>query len=317
MCFLLIIISLPKIYKVLLKGYSMNAKESANAIKAGSIAKEAVAYARTIVKKDVLLIEIADSIEKKIIDLGGKPAFPVNLSINEIAAHATPAYNDTGRAHGLLKVDLGVHIDGSVADTAFSVDLEGSKHNKELIASAESALAAAILVAQKKSSLSQIGAAIERVAHEKGFTPVHNLSGHSISTYDLHAGVTVPNYDNGDTTLLENGMYAIEPFITSGHGSVRDGKTSGIFQLTKPGAVRDPIAREILHYIGEEYQTLPFCSRWIYRKFGTRGLIGLKRIEEAGLLHGYPYLVESSGAVVAQAEHTIFIQGKDVTVTTA
>ncbi len=295
----------------------MNAKESANALKAGSIAKQVVAYARTIAKKDALLLELADSIEKKIVDLGGKPAFPVNLSINEIAAHATPTYNDTERAYGLLKIDIGVHVEGSVADTAFSVDLENSKHNKELIAAAESALAAAILVAQKKSSLSQIGAAIERVAHEKGFTPVHNLSGHSISTYDLHAGVTVPNYDNGDTTLLENGMYAIEPFITSGHGSVRDGKTSGIFQLTKPGAVRDPVAREVLHYISEEYQTLPFCSRWIYRKFGTRGLIGLKRIEEAGLLHGYPHLVESSGAVVAQAEHTIFIHGKDVTVTTA
>src|SRR3989344_929140 len=90
--------------------------------KAGSIAKEVIIYAKSIIKKDMSLLEIAAKIEAKIVELGARPAFPVTLSINEIAAHATPTYNDSSVAYGLLKVDLGVHIDGYVADTAFSVD---------------------------------------------------------------------------------------------------------------------------------------------------------------------------------------------------
>lgn len=88
-------------------------------MKAGKIASETREYARTIIKKGYLLLEIAEKIESKIIELGAKPAFPVNLSINEIAAHYTPSYDDEKTAQGLIKIDLGVHIDGWIADTAF------------------------------------------------------------------------------------------------------------------------------------------------------------------------------------------------------
>jgi len=101
--------------------------------KAGKIAKEAKEYAKSFIKKDMPLLEIAEKIENKIMELGGKMAFPTNLSINEIAAHYTPTYNDETKAHGLLKVDLGVHIDGWTADTAFSIDLENSEENKKFI----------------------------------------------------------------------------------------------------------------------------------------------------------------------------------------
>lgn len=295
----------------------MKAEDLKKFEKAGSITKQTVAFARTLVKKDMLLREIAEAIEQKIRDLGGRPAFPVNLSMNEIAAHATPSYEDTQRARGLLKVDLGVHVDGFVADTAFSLDLENSALNKQLIASAEQALAAALKVARVGVALRVIGKTITDSAGQHGFTPIRNLSGHSITEYDLHAGLTIPNYDNGDETALEEGAYAIEPFITNGNGMVRDGKLSGIYQLVKQGAVRDSVAREVLAYIVDEYQTLPFCSRWIHAKFGTRGLIALKRIEETGMLHHYAHLVESAGAVVAQAEHTILVSASGTTITTA
>ena len=97
--------------------------------KVGKIASETIKYAKSFIKPGMPLLEIAEKIESKIIELGGKPAFPCNLSINEIAAHYTPSYNDTEIAHGLLKVDLGVHISGLVADTAFSLDLENSDEN--------------------------------------------------------------------------------------------------------------------------------------------------------------------------------------------
>ena len=86
--------------------------------------------------------------------------------------------------------------------------------------------------------------------------------------------------------------------------------------LTNPKTPRMPLARKILEFISEEYQGLPFCSRWIIKKFGTSALFSLKQLEENGNLHQFSQLVESSNSKVAQAEHTIFIEGGKVVVTT-
>jgi len=284
--------------------------------KAGKIASEVVKYAKSIIKKDMPLLEIADKIEDKIIELGAKPAFPVNLSINEIAAHYTPSYNDKAKAHGLLKVDIGVHVNGNIADTAFSLDLEGSDENKKLIEAAELAVKKASEKISIGEEIGKIGAEVEKAVHSFHFLPIQNLSGHALGEFEVHAGVTIPNYNTLQKIQIEEGAYAIEPFSTNGFGAVRDGKPSGIFKIEREGSVRDSFAREVLAFIIDEYQTLPFCSRWIYKKFGSRGLIALRRIEEANILHGYPQLIERNNGKVAQAEHTILLTKKDKIVTT-
>ncbi|HLF53900.1 MAG TPA: type II methionyl aminopeptidase [Candidatus Nanoarchaeia archaeon] len=285
-------------------------------LKAGKIASEMRKYAKSFIKKDMLLVEIADKIEAKAVELGAKPAFPTCLSINEIAAHDTPAFNDTRKAHGLLKVDFGAHIDGYIADTAFSIDLENSDENKKLIMAAEKAFLAACKKINVGTMTGEIGAAIEKEITSMGFSPVHNLSGHSIERYHLHAGITIPNYNNLQNKELQAGVYAIEPFATNGLGKIRDGKPSGIYRLEKETPVRDAFAREVLAFIYEEYQTIPFCARWIYKKFGSRGLLALRRIEEAGIVHHYAQLIEISGKNVAQAEHTVMIEKDKKTITT-
>ncbi|NCN99109.1 type II methionyl aminopeptidase [Candidatus Pacearchaeota archaeon CG10_big_fil_rev_8_21_14_0_10_35_219] len=284
-------------------------------IKAGKIAKEVVDYAKSIIEPGMKLIDIANKIDDKILELGGKPAFPVNLSINEVAAHSTPAHDSDEIAKGLLKVDIGVHVDGWCADTAFSLDLDDDSENKELIKSAEAALKKALDFIEKGVEAREIGAIIGDELRARKVGPVINLSGHSIDRYDLHSGITIPNVDNGNDAVLDSGLYAIEPFATNGLGKVRDGKPSGIYQLQGEGNVRDIFSREVLKFIKEEYQTLPFCSRWIHKKFGSRGLLALRMIKQAGLLHEYAQLIESGNGKVAQAEHSILI-GKDVIVTT-
>ena len=283
---------------------------------AGEISKKAKEFARNLIKKDMSLLEIADKIEAKIIELGGKPAFPVNLSINEIAAHYTPSFNDETKAHGLLKVDLGVQINGFCADTAFSIDLENSEENKKLIQTAEVARDKAISALSLNSTLRSIGKIIEDEIKSQGFQPIVNLSGHSIDEYNLHAGLTIPNYDNHQEIKIPVGTYAIEPFATTGSGKVIDGKPSGIYHLQNNNPVRDSFAREVLEFIADEYQTLPFCSRWLVKKFGTRALIALKRLEEANILHHYSQLIEVSRKPVAQAEHTIILTDKEKIITT-
>jgi methionyl aminopeptidase len=130
----------------------MNQHDREKLVQAGEIARAVIEYARNIIRKGMSLKEIAERIERKIHEEGGKPAFPVNLSINDIAAHATPTYDDTGVAHGLLKVDIGVHIDGMIADTAFSIDLENNALNRNLILSAQKSLNTAVALARYGSA---------------------------------------------------------------------------------------------------------------------------------------------------------------------
>ncbi len=276
-------------------------------IKAGKIAQELRRYAKEIVVKGKSLYEIAILIDDKIHSLGAKPAFPVNLSINEVAAHYTPSYGDSGVAHGLIKIDIGISVDGYIADTAFSVDLENSAENKKLIESAEAAVNVSVSEFDIGKKLTDIGKKISDEIAKNGFTSISNLSGHSIERFVVHAGWTVPNYDSGQTDILEEGLYATEPFATNGHGRVRDGGKSGILRIDSDSNIRDRFAREVLAWIADEYKSLPFASRWIYKKFGARGMLALRQLEQAGILYQYPQLIEASGGKVAQAEHTVLL----------
>ena len=279
--------------------------ETQKILLAGKIAKQVREYAKTIVKKNVPLLEIAEKIEKKIIELGGKPAFPTNLSIDNVAAHYTPIPDDKTLARGLLKVDFGVHIDGWISDNAFSVDLENSGENEKLIKNSKNNI-----------TTSEIGKTISETIESHRFSPIINLSGHSMEQYDLHSGITVPNIDDNREIKIKKGLFAIEPFATNGSGKIHEGKPSGIYILTDEKNPRSQLAREILEFIKKEYKTLPFCSRWIVKKFSSKAILGLKQLEENGNLHQFSQLVESSDAKVSQAEHTIFIDEKNKIIVT-
>jgi len=284
--------------------------------KAGSIARKVKEYAKKIIKPGVPLLEIAERIENKIIELGAKPGFPVSLSIDDIAAHSTPSYNDKTPAFGLLKIDLGVHSDGFIADTAFSMDLENSKENKKLIEAAEKALKEAIKIIKPGIEICEIGKQIQETISSSGFTPVRNLSGHQIDRYKIHAGITIPNYNNNNKNKLHEGIYAVEPFSTLGIGLVYEGKPSGIYALIEKKPVRDKKTREILKFIEEEYKTIPFCERWLINRFGTCSIFALKQLKQLNIIKEYPQLIEKSRRKVAQAEHTLLVAKEKVEILT-
>jgi methionyl aminopeptidase len=285
-------------------------------LQAGKIASQVRDFIKPQIKKGTPLLEIAQKIEDKIIELKGMPAFPTNLCIDNITAHKTPNYNDEELAHGLLKVDFGVHINGWTSDTAFSVDLENSEENKKLIEASQNALENAIKIAKEKVLASEIGKIISQTIEKEKFSPVRNLAGHQMEKYELHTGISIPNVDDKKNTVLEKGLYAIEPFATNGSGKVHDGKPSEIYIVIDSKNVRSQVAREMLNFILEEYQTLPFCSRWLIKKFGSKALIGLNQLTQNGNLHRFAQLVEEPNSKVAQSEHTILIEKNEVIVTT-
>ena len=284
-------------------------------LKAGKIASGAKKYARTIAKKGTTLLEIAEKIETKIIELGGKPAFPVNLSIDDVAAHYTPSYGDKTIAHGLLKIDLGIHVDGWIADTAFSIDLENNEENKRLILASELALKAASEKIKFNVNNNEIGKEIEEAISSGEISPIINLSGHGMEQYELHSGITIPNINNHQQLPLKEGLYAIEPFTTNGAGKVYDGRDSGIYELVSERNIRSGSARQLLDYIIKEYKTLPFCSRWIIKKLGTASMLGLKQLKANGNLHEFPIFMESGHGKVAQTENTFFVTKNELIIT--
>jgi methionyl aminopeptidase len=285
-------------------------------IKAGEIAAEALEYAKRIVKKDMLVVDLAEKIEKKIFELGAKPAFPVNISINDIAAHWHPALNDksTVREEDYIKIDSGVHVDGFIGDTATTVRLSGKD---SLIECSEKMLAKALELFKPGITIGEIGETIENTAKEFGFNPVRNLTGHSLDRFDVHAGMTIPNVKNDSKyQLREDEVIAIEPFCTAGNGLVKDSGSALIFRWIADRPTRLVEARKILEMARDKFEKLPFAKRWIQKEFSQLKVeIALKELLAVNALYGYQPLREVSGMPVAQAEHSVIVKDKPIILT--
>lgn len=257
------------------------------------------------------LFEVAEFVEKKTIELGGKPAFPCNISRNQEAAHATPKIGDKDVfGKDMVKLDIGVHVDGYIADSAVTVDLSG---NSDLLKATEDALAAAIDLMKPGVSTGEVGTIIEERIRSYDLSPVMNLTGHGLSQYEAHDNPGVPNrHVEGGYILKEGDVLAIEPFATNGAGLVHDGSWAEIYSLIKKKPVRLPAVRNVLKQV-EEYRELPFAKRWLNSDKLEYSLIQLER---AGIIHSYPVLIESAGGLVSQTEHTVIITRDGCEVTT-
>lgn len=278
---------------------------------AGRILKIVRDEAVEMVRVGNTLLQVAEFVENKTIELGGRPAFPCNISRNQEAAHATPKIGDTDVFDkDMVKLDIGVHVDGYVADSAVTVDLSG---NSDILKAAEGALAAAIEFAKPGVTTGEIGAVIENSIRSYGLNPIINLTGHGLSQYEAHDDPSVPNrHVEGGAVLKEGDVLAIEPFATNGAGLVHDGSWAEIYSLVRKKPVRMPAVRNVLKQV-EEYRELPFAKRWLKSDKLDFSLI---QLEKAGIIHSYPVLLESTGGLVAQAEHTIIITEDGCEVTT-
>lgn len=288
----------------------MDEKEIENYKKAGRISKDIREYIKEIVKPRVPLLELIRKINNKIEEFGAIPAFPVNLSIDDVAAHSHPRIDDDNLARGLLKVDWGISIDGFIADSAISIDLTEDNKHKELIDSVELALDNALKLLKENPSLHRIGETIQNTIESRGFSPIVNLTGHGIGRYNVHQSPTIPNYGNNNENKLGSGVYAIEPFATTGEGRIKNGGDGYIYEIVNEKNARSPMARKILDYVLNKYKTLPFSLLELQEKFGPMAKLGLKELENQGIINSHKVLIQVDKKPVAQAEHT-FIKTDD------
>ncbi|MFH0711659.1 MAG: type II methionyl aminopeptidase [archaeon] len=315
----------------------MKKSEIESYVKAGGIAKEVKEFARGMIKPGVKLIDIADAVDAKIVELGGEAAFPVNLSLNEIAAHYTPTPGDEKVAEGILKVDIGVAVDGFIADTAFSVDLTKNNEFTEMISLNEKILYEISKIIKSGMMVKDVGDAAQDVLEKwnasrenrelgienrgtKKFSIIKSLSGHELGKNSIHAGLTFSNYRNDSRRVVDDMTFAIEPFVTTGVGDIYEGPVGGIYVLQSDENVRDRDAREVLKFVREKYQGRPFCLRFLVKNFENLSIAKLKFIlgmmVRQGILHEYPMLIEKSRAPVSQFENTFVVSDGKVVCTT-
>ena len=290
-------------------------------LKAGRIAGEVREMARNTDWVGKTAYDLCEHLESEIKKRGARCAFPVNVSINDVAAHYTAEPNDTLTIadDDLVKIDLGAHINGYIADTAVTVCYDSMY--ADLVDTAERALAKAISIIRSGIKARDIGRAIESVIKDSGFKPIANLSGHSLDQYVIHAGKTIPNiWSLGGFSLSGESAYACEPFVTTkeGGGFVRNGKIKNIFALVTRKRTKDAEADRLLDHIWNEFNTLPFALRWLlpeWEEARARELLDLLVKKKA--VQAYPVLMEIHGQRVAQAEHTFIPNDNGSTIVTA
>ena len=257
-------------------------------------------------------LEVAEHVEDRIRELGGQPAFPVNVSIDEEAAHATPSADDDSTfGEEMVNLDIGVAVDGWLADSAITVDLSG---NEDLVEASAEALEAAIDRVEPGVQTGDLGAAIEETIDGYGYNPVVNLTGHGLGHWEQHTEPNIPNRAVSQGVELSVGdVVAVEPFATDGAGKVSEGNEEEIFALEQERSVRNRQARQVLDQITDQFRTLPFATRWVD---SSRAEMALRRLKRQDVIHGYPVLKEEEGKLVSQKEHTVIVTEDGCEVTT-
>ena len=264
------------------------------------------------------MLDATESIENFVFEKNGELAFPTNLAVNNVGAHWTPSTKSKEIFHNgdVVKLDVGVHIEGYIGDNALTIEIGSDKYSKMIEASRE-ALNTAIEVASPGVNVGIIGQAVQNTIEGYGYKPIANLTGHGIKRYNLHSGISVPSVkERGGSVLKSGDIMAIEPFVTDGAGRVGGKRTSNIYHLRQVRKIRDEKATELMMEIQDRYHGLPFAERWLH-SIQDNATKSLQKLIRAGVVSYYPILDELGKGIVTQSEHTIMITSSGVEVLTA
>lgn len=274
-------------------------------VRSGKVIQKARKKARKIATPGTNLKVIAEEVEAVVENEGLKPAFPVNMSINEEAAHYTPGVDEERvlKEDDVLKIDIGAQSNGYIADTALTVNPSG-KHD-EMIEAVEEVLQKALAFVEPGVTVGEFGRYVQNQIPEE-YEPVRNLTGHYLEQHTQHAGVSVPNVENTSQHEFKKGdAVAIEPFITNGSGKVKNGKPGNIYLLETERNVRGRTERQLMKKI-KSYEGLPFTTRWI-NGYGGKEKMAMRKLVRNGVVKSYDVLKDTNDGIVAQAEHTVLV----------
>lgn len=285
--------------------------------KAGRINVEALKLGKTLIKEGVKVIDVVLKVEALIKEKADL-AFPVNLSFNQTAAHDTMDIDDKRiiKKDDVIKLDVGTHVDGYIADSAITIDVSGN--NTQLLESAKEALNNAVKMVRPGVSIGDIGAKIQETIESYGFKPISNLSGHCLKRFNLHTGMSIPNVATNDSRVLNKGdVIAIEPFATNGNGHIHESGDGKIFMLEKKVPMRLPLAKKLLNKIDERFNGLPFSYHHLFDLGfdNSRIPFAFSILKKHNCFIEFPPLVEDGNGLVAQFEHTVIVDDEPIVTT--
>jgi len=282
---------------------------------AGKIASKSLQVGSKLIRPGESAVKIIETVDDFIKSKGIIPAFPTQISINNVAAHFCPTEESdvTLNEGDVVKLDSGTCVDGYIADNAVTIDLG---NNKKLVNASRKALNQALKIIRPGIKISELGVVIQDTITSNGFAPVKNLSGHGLGFYEVHDEPAIPNYKtNDDVEFQEDQVVAIEPFASSGAGVVYESSNPTIFTLSSERPVRSMITREVLREI-KNYKGLPFTTRWLMKKFGAgKTAFALRELKVNDMLEIHPPLLDKAQGIVSQAEHSVVIQDKPIIIT--
>lgn len=290
-------------------------------VKAGQVAADALQLGKRLCVPGARIVDVVQAVEQDIRSKGLGLAFPCTIAIDAVAAHVTPTHDDTSvLTEGMLvKVDCGAELDGALSDNALTLEVGGNDRHARLIECSEACLKEAIGIIGPNVDLGTVGAAIEMTAKDFGFKPIQNLTGHSLETYVLHAGLTVPSVPMKVNRRPRIGdVVACEPFVTDGQaGRVENSGPGNIYHYQRSKPLRMPSTKRLLAAIEKAHPKLPFAERWMTGALEPNKLgFNLLQLQKEALIKHYPALSEASGGMVAQTEATLVITEDGCVVTT-
>jgi methionyl aminopeptidase len=285
---------------------------------AGRVAAAARAKGAALIRPGAGVREVCEAVEHEILRRGARTAFPTQSSRNDVAAHHCPGPDDdTPYAEGdLAKLDIGVHVNGWVVDTALTVNVGDRPENGPFVQATRTALAAAVALAGPGVEVRRISAVIEQAIRGFGLRPMQSLCGHGVGRWIVHGPPPIPNSPDETTARLEvDTVVAIEPFATDGPGVVAERAPAEVFRLDPRHERADGLDAEVFAAI-RDLRGLPFARRQLAAFPRESVEATLAALRARGLLTSYPPLVESTGRKVAQTEHTLLIRSDGVEVLT-
>jgi len=200
--------------------------------RSGHIVREVLDHVQALVAPGATTMDLERAAEKKIKDLGAKPAFkgyynyPCVLctSVNEEIVHGIPSDKRVLKEGDIVSVDCGVVLDGYYGDAAITVPVGDSvaPEMRKLLEVTEASLYKGIEQARVGNAVGDVGAAVQEYVEANGFSVVREFVGHGIGTR-LHEEPQVPNFGSrGHGARLREGMVlAIEPMVNCGKPGTR------------------------------------------------------------------------------------------------
>jgi methionyl aminopeptidase len=297
--------------------------------RAAEVHRQVRAWAQKTAKPGVSLTDVAHEIEAGVRALTGHQAietgdplksgmgFPTGLCVNNVAAHWTPNAGAKDIVLGqddVVSIDFGVHVNGRIVDSAFTMAWNPVYDN--LLAAAKDATNTGLREAGIDARISHISECIQEAMESyevelNGKTipvkSVRNITGHDILRYRIHGGKQIPFIKTATNQRMEEGeVFAIETFGTTGRGYLRD--DVGVYgygrnEHANAAHLHHAGAKALLKTIDENFGTIVFAKRYLERVGAERFLLPLKALVDQGIVEQYGPLVDVKGSYVAQFEH--------------